>query len=368
MKPPAISQLDAEMIEFFQRSVAQNVATGKPAPFEVQESVQQFDTVMLKQDEVLKQPQVPAQAVLNAPRPGITEIFGNNGGINGGTSRTIHGSGFIQGCVVFFGTHEATDVTFIDSDYISCTVPASTTGHNVAVDVIVYNVRDNEATKSTLTHGFTYYHVPGIVSITPNSGPGAGGTSLSINTTFMGYVGCWFSFGGATVFGTRTGFWGTVGDATYECTTPVHANGAVDVEVISPDYEHQRGTLVGGYTYGVPGPVPGPYPDYFVLEAFPLTFLRAGIIYNWIMRAYKNGVVDTTFNGQMSFIYNPGGFTGGLNAYIEWFPHPINFSNGQASFQIRPGIIDYHTDGSIYIALADAHGYYQNYMYWPVLR
>lgn len=81
---------------------------------------------------------------------------------------------------------------------------------------------------------------PGVDSITPNHGPAAGGTGVTLSgEALLGSTGV--TFGGTAA----TGF--LVNDpATITCLTPAHAVGAVTVVVLNP-----RGnvTLTNGYTY-----------------------------------------------------------------------------------------------------------------------
>jgi IPT/TIG domain len=81
---------------------------------------------------------------------------------------------------------------------------------------------------------------PEVDAVTPNVGPVAGGTAVTVSGAgFTGATGV--TFGGTAA----TGF-AVTSDAVIGCTTPAHAAGAVAVVVQSP-----RGnvTLAGGFTY-----------------------------------------------------------------------------------------------------------------------
>ena len=83
--------------------------------------------------------------------------------------------------------------------------------------------------------------VPNISSISPDSGPAAGGTQVSIS-------GSGFSAGSTVKFGTVSATNVNVVNANLiTATTPAHASGAVNVVVTSTDL--QVGTLTNGYTY-----------------------------------------------------------------------------------------------------------------------
>jgi hypothetical protein len=80
-----------------------------------------------------------------------------------------------------------------------------------------------------------------ISAINPNTGPAAGGTSVTINGTALA-AGTQVTLGG--VAATRV----TVGsDTSLTAVTPAHAAGAVDVAVTSPD--KQSAVLKDGFTY-----------------------------------------------------------------------------------------------------------------------
>ena len=82
---------------------------------------------------------------------------------------------------------------------------------------------------------------PIISGISPNSGPTAGGTSVTIS-------GSGFATGAAVTFGGTSATNVTVaGSTTITATTPAHASGAVNVVVTNPDAT--SGTSTGGYTY-----------------------------------------------------------------------------------------------------------------------
>ncbi|MEW6127530.1 MAG: IPT/TIG domain-containing protein [Acidobacteriota bacterium] len=82
--------------------------------------------------------------------PILTGVTPNNGLINGGTSVSISGTGFVTGATVSFGGVAATNVTVVGSTTITATTPAHAGG---AVNVTVTNPNSESA---TLTNGFTY--------------------------------------------------------------------------------------------------------------------------------------------------------------------------------------------------------------------
>lgn len=79
-----------------------------------------------------------------------------------------------------------------------------------------------------------------ITSVTPNTGPAAGGTAVVIKgTNFAGATGATFGGTAATNFVVQD-------NETITCTAPAHAAGAVDVVVAD---DSGSVTETGGYTY-----------------------------------------------------------------------------------------------------------------------
>jgi len=91
---------------------------------------------------------------------------------------------------------------------------------------------------------------PIVDSVSPSSGPAAGGTSVTISGT--GFAsGATVSFGGAAATNVNV-----VGSTTITAVTPAHASGGVNVVVTNPGGE--SGTKSNGFTYSaVPLPPPG---------------------------------------------------------------------------------------------------------------
>ena len=172
-----------------------------------------------------------------APAPTVSALTPSSGPTTGGTSVTLHGTGFVSGVTVTFDGKAATQVTFGSSTSITATPPAHAAG---AVAVVVTNP---DAQKATLAGGFTYLAppAPSVTSISPDSGPSTGGTSVTINgTSFVD---------GATVkFGALAATSVTFGSGTsLVAIAPAQAAGKVAVTVLLPD--GQEGSLSNAYTY-----------------------------------------------------------------------------------------------------------------------
>ena len=104
--------------------------------------------------------------------PTVESISPNQGPIAGGTSVTIKGKGFLAGSTVTIGS-AATAVTVVSETEITATTAATAAG---AQEVIVSDAGGT----STGGPKYTYVAVPSVESMTPNQGPTAGGTPVTI--------------------------------------------------------------------------------------------------------------------------------------------------------------------------------------------
>ena len=125
--------------------------------------------------------------------PAVTSVSPNSGPAAGGTSVTITGSGFTGATAVAFGSVAATKFTVVSSTQISVVSPAQPAGlHNV------YVTGPAGTSAAVIGDLFTYVSPPAVTSVSPNSGPAAGGTSVTI--TGSGFTGAT-----AVAFGERRG-------------------------------------------------------------------------------------------------------------------------------------------------------------------
>lgn len=169
--------------------------------------------------------------------PTVASVSPISGSTGGGTAITITGTNFVSGATVTFGGVAALNVSTINGTTISATTPAHAAG---LVDVIVTNP---SAESGTLTNGFSYISPTGptVASVSPNSGPTGGGTSVTIaGTNFAS--GATVTFGGVAATNVTV-----VTSTSITLTTPAHSAGAVTVTVTNPDA--QSGSLVGGFAY-----------------------------------------------------------------------------------------------------------------------
>src|SRR5206468_689053 len=127
-----------------------------------------------------------------APAPTVSSVTPSSGVTAGGTSVTIAGSDFQSGATVSFGGSALT-VSTVSATAITGTTTAHAAG---AVNVVVTNA---DTQSGTCTGCFTYLApAPVVSSVTPTSGPTAGGTSVTVAGT--GFVaGATVSFGGSAL-------------------------------------------------------------------------------------------------------------------------------------------------------------------------
>jgi hypothetical protein len=155
--------------------------------------------------------------------PTVTSVFPTSGPTSGGTQVVITGTNFTGATGVAFGGLAAS-FTVNSATQITATTPAGAAG---TVDVRVTNASGTSA----LGAGDQFLYlapVPAVSSMSPGSGPTAGGTSVIITGT---------NFTGATAVtfgGTSASF--TVNSATQiTAVSPPHAAGTVDVLVATPN-------------------------------------------------------------------------------------------------------------------------------------
>lgn len=162
----------------------------------------------------------------------------NSGPTTGGTTVTVTGSGFVSGATVSFGGTAGTGVSVLSATQVKATSPAHAAG---AVSIAVTNP---DGSQGSLASAFTYSSssTVQVSSVTPNSGPTSGGTSVTV-------AGSGFASGAAVSFGGTAGTGISVLSATQvKATVPAHAAGAVTVTVANPD--GSQGSLAAGFTYG----------------------------------------------------------------------------------------------------------------------
>lgn len=174
--------------------------------------------------------------------PIISSLSPTSGATAGGTTVTISGTGFASGATVTFGGTAASNVNVLGSTTITANAPAHASG---TVNVVVTNPGGQSATK---TNAYTYSSgtpAPSVTSVSPTSGPTAGGTAITISGTGFA-AGAAVTVGGSSATGVVVN-----NSTTITANTPAHASGTVDVVVTNPD--GQSGTKTNAFTYNSPG-------------------------------------------------------------------------------------------------------------------
>ena len=163
---------------------------------------------------------VLTQAVAAAPT--VTGINPSSGPAAGDTLVTITGTGFTGATVVDFGTTAATNVTVVNNTTITADSPPGTG----VVDVTVTTPVGTSATSSAGAFTYIALAAPTVTGVSPNSGPAAGGTLVTI-------TGTGFSDVAAVDFGTTAATNVTVvNDTTITADSPA-GTGTVNVTVIT---------------------------------------------------------------------------------------------------------------------------------------
>jgi len=184
---------------------------------------------------------------------GTAPLMGNvnpsTGSVTGGTSVTITGANFAAGATLTFDGAAATNVVVVNGTTITASTPAHVTG---AVTVTVMNP---DTQSGTLANGFTYISAtaPTISGVSPQSGPTAGGTPVTL-------TGSNFVTGATVSFGSVAATNVVVQNATtVTLNTPAQTLGTVAVTVRNPD--DQSGILTNAFTYVAPPSVTGVMPN-----------------------------------------------------------------------------------------------------------
>ena len=182
---------------------------------------------------------------VSSPAPSVTSVSPNTGPTAGGTSVTITGTNFASGATATFGGVPATNVTVVNSTTMTATTPAGIDG--AATVTVSFNGQSG-----SLTNGFAYVAPLSIGSVSPNLGPTAGGTAVTITGAKFA-SGATVTFGGAPATNVNV-----LNSSTITASTPPGAAGAVTVTVT---VNSQSVSLVNGFTYTTAPIVSGVSPN-----------------------------------------------------------------------------------------------------------
>lgn len=157
--------------------------------------------------------------------PTVSSISPTTGPLAGGATVTILGSGFTNASSVNFGASMVTPTVNSDTQ-ITVTAPSSVSAGVKDVTVTVPSIGTSATSANTK---FTYAAVPATTTISPASGPAAGGTTVTISGTgFTNATAVMFSTG----FGTNLT---VVSDSQLTVKAPSGTAGSTaDVTVMTP--------------------------------------------------------------------------------------------------------------------------------------
>jgi hypothetical protein len=175
--------------------------------------------------------------------PAITSVSPTSGPTAGGNNVTINGTGLTGATAVTFGGTPAASITTNSATQIVVVAPAKAAG---AVDISVTNANGTSANTAADNYTFVAPAAPAITSVSPTSGPTAGGNNVTINGT--GLTGAT-----AVTFGGTPATISTNTSTQIVVVAPAHAAGLVDVRVTNAN-----GTSANGpgdnYTFVAPAP------------------------------------------------------------------------------------------------------------------
>lgn len=172
--------------------------------------------------------------------PTLTFATPNSGPTNGGNSVTFSGTGLTGTTSLTFGGTPVGSFTVNSSTSITATAPAHAAG---PVNVVL----TTPAGTATSVNAYTYLALPSLSSVTPNSGPIDGGTSVTLTGTGLSAATS-VTFGGVSA----TGY--TINSPTQiTATVPAGNAGVVDVGVATTA---GWASLTSAFTYIAP-PVAG---------------------------------------------------------------------------------------------------------------
>ncbi|MCE2883527.1 MAG: IPT/TIG domain-containing protein [Planctomycetaceae bacterium] len=232
-----------------------------------------------------------ANAFIYFPLPQITSVTPAIGPNTGGTTITVNGLNLLGTSEVRVDGFACTGVTQVSGTSVRAVTPAGTLG------VKTVSVTTPGGTWIT-ADAFTYVEGPSITSVSPSSGPLAGGTPITI--TGVGFTGATsVKIGGVACTSV------TVMSATsITAVTPAGTAGAKTVDVSTPV---GTGSLNGGFTYVAPW--------FTVLEQTP----NASVVTNSMLR---NAIIATGLPWRVRdnitqiemLLIPPGTFTMGCQA------------------------------------------------------
>ena len=179
----------------------------------------------LTQEEFSNADFVPAVSgclqAMGSTGPSVTQVKPVSGPLAGGKTVIITGTNFSGATAVKFGT-TAASFTVNSATKITATSPAHAAGQiNVRVTT------PSGTSPIVAADHYRYQDAPSVTAVSPNTGPTAGGQTVTISGT---------NFTGATAvrFGTTVSTFTVNSATTITATSPAHSAGQVNVRVVTP--------------------------------------------------------------------------------------------------------------------------------------
>jgi len=165
----------------------------------------------------------------------VSAVSPSQGPTTGGTVVTVTGTGFQTGATVVFGGIQSTAVTITSPTQIDAMSPSESSGS------VALNVTDTDGQSGSMPSAFTYTSAPTLSSVSPNTGPATGGTTVTI-------LGSGFQSGTNVAFGGISAASVTfVSSTEIQAVSPSSAAGTVSIAIANSS--SQTATLAAAFTY-----------------------------------------------------------------------------------------------------------------------
>jgi IPT/TIG domain/Putative Ig domain len=182
---------------------------------------------------------LPVSYTYHVP-PSLLSVSPTNGPSTGGATVVVTGTSFRAGATVQFGGIAATSVIFDNNTQLRAAAPPHALG---VVDVVVINP---DGLTATLPAAYAYRPKMTITGVSPNIGPTAGGTSVTVDGSNF------IAGAGVTLGGSPAASVTFVSSTQLVFKTPAHTGGRVDLTVKNPSGDFA--TFPQAFTFS-PGPI-----------------------------------------------------------------------------------------------------------------
>jgi hypothetical protein len=184
---------------------------------------------------------IPGLLTYSALAPSVAKLVPSHGPVTGGTLVTVVGTNFAVGqTTVTLGGQSLANVSVIDPTRLTFVTPATPSQSSSSTARLVVTTPSGRFEHVGFTYETGTFPPPTIVSVTPERGSTAGGTTVTIATNQSD---AWVFFDGIPAASV------VAGTGTLVATTPPHAAGVVDLMVSGHGGQTTR---AAGFTYETP--------------------------------------------------------------------------------------------------------------------